>query len=161
VVVLVYPGFLLGVIRSIPFWNTSALPLLFFLSGLDTGIALLVVIGLFFPASFGVDGFHLLGTGDIVLIFLLLIVLGAYIEIARQSGDAAAASVRLLRTPVFIGGVVITGVILPLALLLYSFFVTHVITLRILAGIASVLLLAGGLFLRYSVVRSGVHIAVH
>lgn len=160
ILVVVYPGFLLGVLKSIPFWNTSALPPLFFLSGLDNGIAVLVVVALFFPTSFGADGFHLLGAGDIVLIFFLLIILGAYIEIVRQAGDTAAASIRLLKTPLFIGGVIIAGLLIPLALLLYSFFVTHAITLRILGGITSVFLLAGGLFLRYSVIRGGIHSAV-
>lgn len=158
--VVVYPGFLLGVLKSIPFWNRWVLPPLFFLSGLDTGIAVLLLIALFFPASFGADGFHLLGAGDTVLIFFLAVTLGAYLEIVRQGGETAAVSIRLLRTPLFIGGVIIVGLLLPLGLLLYSFFVTHMLTLRILAGITSVFLLAGGLCLRYSVIRSGVPIAV-
>lgn len=158
--VAVYPGFLLGVLRSIPFWNASALPPLFFLSGLDTGIAVLALLALFFPASFDSEGFHLLGAGDTVLLFLMLIILGAYIDIVRQGDEAAAASFRLLRTPLFIGGAIILGLLLPLGLLLYSFFVNDALTLRILAGTTSALLLAGGFCLRYSVIRGGVRISV-
>ena len=156
--VVAYPGFLLGVVKGIPFWNTPTLPPLFFVSGLDTGIALLVLIALFFSTSFGVDGFHLLGIGDIALIVLLLIVLGAYIEIARQSGVTTAASIRLLKTPLFLIGVITVGLLIPLVLLIYSIFVTDALVLRILAGINSVFLLAGGLFLRYSIIRAGVPI---
>ena len=158
--VAVYPGFLLGVLNSIPFWNTTALPLLFFLSGLDTGIALLIMIALFFPASFAVEGFHLLGIGDVALLFLLLITLGGYLEIVRQTGDAAAASIRLLKTPLFIGGVIIAGLLVPLGLLLYSFSITNLFSLRIFSGIASTLVLVGGLCLRYSIIRGGVRLAV-
>jgi formate-dependent nitrite reductase membrane component NrfD len=76
----------LGVIKSIPLWNTSALPPIFFLSGLDTGIAVLVLVSLFLPSNIDVAGFHLLGTIDIVLIVLLMGALLAYLEIVRQAG---------------------------------------------------------------------------
>jgi polysulfide reductase chain C len=160
ILVVVYPGFLLGVLKSIPLWNTPALPLLFFLSGLDNGIAALLAVALLFPGSFALNGFHLLGAGDVVLISLLLIVLGAYIEIVRQAGETAAASIRLLRTPVFVGGVLIAGLLVPLGLLIYGFFVTHAVALRVLSGGISMLLLAGGLLLRYSIIRAGIHTAV-
>ena len=93
-------------------------------------------------------------------IFLLLIILGTYIEIVRQNGNTAGASVRLLKTPLFIGGAVLVGLVLPLGLLLYSLSLIHGLPLRILPGITSLLLLVGGLCLRYGVIRSGVYIAV-
>ena len=160
ILVAVYPGFLFGVIESIPFWNTSALPPLFLLSGLDTGISVIVLIALSLPSSLGIEGFHLLGTADIVLIILLLIVLGAYIEIVRQAGVTASASVHLLKTPMFIGGVIILGLLLPLVLLVISMFVSDALVLRTLAGVNGLLILAGGLFLRYSVIRAGVRITI-
>ena len=155
VIVPIYPGLLLGVIKSIPLWNTSALPPIFFLSGLDTGIAVLVLLSLFLPAAIDVAGFHLLGTIDIVLMVLLLVALFAYIEIVRQAGTTAAASVRLLKTPLFIGGVVIAGMILPLVLLIISVSIPDIQSIRILDGIAGVLILTGALLLRFSVVTSG------
>ena len=154
-IVPIYPGLLLGVIKSIPLWNTSALPPIFFLSGLDTGIAVLVLVSLFLPAAIDVAGFHLLGTVDIVLIILLIVALFAYIEIVRQAGTTAAASVRLLKTPLFIVGVVIAGLILPLVLLIISVSIPDVQKIRILDGIAGVLILTGALLLRFSVVTSG------
>ncbi len=156
-IVPIYPGLLLGVIKSIPLWNTSALPPIFFLSGLDTGIATLVLVSLFLPTAIGVEGYHLLGIIDIVLVILLLVALFAYIEIVRQSGITAAMSIHLLKTPLFIGGVVIAGLILPLALLIISASVSDVQSIRILDGITGVLILAGALLLRFSVVTSGLH----
>jgi formate-dependent nitrite reductase membrane component NrfD len=157
IIVPVYPGLLLGVIKSIPLWNTSVLPPIFFLSGLDTGIAVLVLLSIFLPAAIDVAGFHLLGTIDIVLIILLLVALFAYVEIMRQSSTTAAASIRLLKTPLFIGGVVIAGLILPLALLIISVSISGIQTIRIIDGITGVLILAGALLLRLSVVTSGLH----
>ena len=86
--------------------------------------------------------------------------IGAYLEIVRQAGITAATSVRLLKTPLFILGAVIDGMLLPLGLLVFSIFVTDAVALRILAGITAVLLLSGGLFLRYSVIRAGVQVTV-
>jgi formate-dependent nitrite reductase membrane component NrfD len=160
ILVVIYPGFLLGVIESIPFWNTPILPPLFFISGLDTGIAVLVLIGLTYPAYIEADGFHLSGAGDIILIFFLFILLGAYIEIVRQSGTTALQSICLLKTPLFIIGAILLGLLVPFGLLLYSVIVIDTPVLRVLAGISSVLILSGGLFLRYSVIRAGVRISV-
>ena len=156
-IVPIYPGLLLGVIKSIPAWNTSALPPMFFLSGLDTGIASLVLVSMFLSTAIDVSGFHLLGTIDIILIILLLIALFGYIEIVRQSGITAAASIRLLKTLLFIGGVVAAGMILPLVLMIISVSIQNISIIRLLDGISGVLILLGALLLRFSVVNSGIH----
>lgn len=159
-VVAVYPGLLLGVIKSIPLWNTSALPPLFFLSGMDTGLATLVLMSLAFPSVVQADGLHLLGAIDAGLIVLLLIALGAYIEIVRQTGVTAAASIHLLKTPLFIGGVIIAGLLLPLAIFICGTYVSDGPSVRLMHGTASVLILCGGLLLRLTVIKSGVRITV-
>jgi formate-dependent nitrite reductase membrane component NrfD len=154
-VVPIYPGLLLGVIKSIPLWNTSGLPPMFFLSGLDSGIACLVLVSMFWGSAIDIGGLHLLGAIDIVLIILLFVALFGYIEIVRQSGITAAASIRSLSTPLFIGGVVISGMILPLILLVFSVSSTNIQSIRILDVIAGILILVGALLLRFSVVTSG------
>jgi formate-dependent nitrite reductase membrane component NrfD len=156
----IYPGLLLGVIRSIPLWNTSALPLLFLLSGLDTGVALLALVCLAFPAAVGVEGFHLLAMVDIVLIVLLLIALLVYMEIVRQSGVTGAKSVRLLKRPLFVVGVPIGGMVTPLALLIASTNATDIALVVAAEGVAAVLVLTGGLLLRYNVVTCGARLEV-
>ena len=158
--VTVYPGLLLGVIKSIPLWNTSALPPLFFLSGLDTGAAILVFVSLPLASSLGADFFHLLGVVDGGLIVLLLVALGAYVEIVRQTGVVGAASVHLLARPLFLGGAVVSGLLVPLALLFVSLATSDIETLRWLDGSAGFLALIGGLLLRWGVIGSGVRIAV-
>jgi len=160
IVVAVYPGLLIGVVKSIPLWNTSALPPLFFLSGMDTGLAALVLMSLLFPSVVEADGLHLLGAIDAGLIVLLLIALAAYVEIVRQTGVTAAASIHLLATPLFIGGVIISGLLLPLAIFICGIYVSDATSIRVLDGIASMLILCGGLLLRLSVIKSGVRIVV-
>jgi formate-dependent nitrite reductase membrane component NrfD len=159
-VVTVYPGLLLGVIKSIPLWNTAALPPLFFLSGLDTGLAAIVLVSLPFSTAVGTDGFHLLAAIDAGVIVLLLVALGAYIEIVRQTGVTAAASIRLLMTPLFISGVVVSGLLLPLGMFIYGIYLPDVQSVRLLDGIASLLILTGGLLLRWGIITSGVRIVV-
>ncbi|MFH1652376.1 MAG: NrfD/PsrC family molybdoenzyme membrane anchor subunit [Chloroflexota bacterium] len=157
--VIVYPGFLFGVLKSVPFWNNGILPLLFFFSGLETGIALLVLIGLS-SGSFQTADLHLLATGDIIFIALLLVILGVYLETARHSSMAARSSLRLLKAAVFVFGVVIFGLLLPLALLSASYFLSDHSVIRFLAMTASILLLLGAFSLRYSVIRAGVQSGV-
>lgn len=160
ILVVVYPGFLLGVIKSIPLWNTPALPLLFFLSGSDNGIGVLAIVSLSFPVSLDTASFHLIGTVELVLILLLMIVLGAYFDIVSQSGVTASASVQLLKTPMFIGGVIILGLIVPFGLSILSLFVSDALAIRTLGGITGTFVLVGGLLLRYGVIRAGVRVSV-
>jgi formate-dependent nitrite reductase membrane component NrfD len=159
IAVPLYPGLLLGVIRSIPLWNTPALPPLFFLSGLDTGVAVLALVSALFPAVVGTRGFHLLAASDIVLIGLLLIALLTYIEIVRQSGVTAAESIHLLNRPLFIGGVIISGMLVPLGLLILGAFIGDIGVVVAIEAATAVLILVGGVLLRYAVVKSGVRLA--
>jgi formate-dependent nitrite reductase membrane component NrfD len=154
--VMVYPGLLLGVNRSIPLWNTSALPPLFFFSGLDTGLAAFVLMSSTLPSNIGIDGFHLLAGMDCIILFILLIVLASYLELVRQSGETAAVSVQLLLSPLFIWAVIVAGLLVPLVLLLFGLAATSLATIRFLDTVASVLILNGGLLLRFGVVKSGV-----
>ena len=150
-----YTGFLLGVVRGIPLWNTSVLPLLFFLSGLAMGVAVILGIGSFYNTTLGVAGFHQLGAVGIGFILMYLLALGGYLETARHSSAAAAGSVHLLKTPSFIIGTIILGIVVPLVLLSYSLFLSDLLVLSILAVVSGVLLLIGGFIQRYSIIRAG------
>lgn len=158
VLVIIYPGFLFGVVKGIPFWNTGILSLLFLFLGLYTGIAAFVLTALFFPTTLEAYGFHQLGGAIIALILIQLLALGVYLEIARHTHASAVESIRLLRTPLLIGGAMIAGLLLPLVLISYSVVISDVLTLSILAGVSSVFLLAGGLLLRHGIIRAGVYV---
>jgi formate-dependent nitrite reductase membrane component NrfD len=160
VFVPIYPGLLLGVIKGVPLWNTPALPLLFFLSGLDTGVAVLALVSAATPAAVGVKSFHLLAGADIVLIALLLIALLVYIGLTPQRGETAAASIRLLKRPVFTIGVVLCGMLVPLALSIAGTLASNHVLIAAVEALAGILVLSGGLLLRYSVITSGVRLTV-
>ncbi len=164
VLAIVYGGFLFGVIKRIPLWNTPVSPVLFLFSGLYTGIAILLLIAPLFTVSLGgemVAALHSLGIAEIALILVQLLVLGAYLEIARHGSSSAAESVRLLKMPLFIVGVIIIGLIVPLGLLFYAAMVTELSILSTLAMVAAVLLLAGGMLLRYSILRVGIRLPLY
>ena len=161
VLVVIYPGLFFGVVKGVPLWNTPILPFLFLFSSLCTGIAALFLTALFSEATLGIADFHQLGAAGIALIFMLLLALGIYLDITRHQGLAAMESLRLLKTPLFIGGAITIGLLVPLGLLIYGVFVGDTLILSTLTGAGSMCLLAGGLFLRYGIIRAGVHLPLH
>ncbi len=154
----VYPGVLLGVVRSIPAWNNAALPLLFLLSGLNAGIAILQLLALGLPVT--VAGLHLLATAGVIIIVLLLVTLAAYVEVVRHSGRTGEASVRRLRSALFVLGVPVLGLGVPLVLSAVGLGLTDLTQIRALEAISAVLVLEGTLLLRHAVVTSGIRIPV-
>lgn len=161
ILVVTYPGLFFGVVKGVPLWNTPILSFLFLFSSLCTGIAALFLIVLFSGTALGAAEFHQLGIAGIALIFMLLLALGIYLDIARHQGLAAMESLRLLKTPLFIGGAIVIGLLIPLGLLIYSVFVGNALVLSILTGVVSICMLAGGLFLRYGIIRAGVHLPLY
>ena len=155
-VVPLYPGVVLGVIQSIPAWNNAALPLLFFLSSLNAGVAVLQLLALGLPVA--VDGLRLLAIAGIILILLLLVTLAVYVEIVRHMGTAGQASVRLLKSVVFVFGVAVLGLGPPLVILAVSLNLADLSQIRIMEAVSGALVLIGGLLLRRAVVASGVRI---
>ena len=57
--IALYTGLLLGVVHGVPLWNTSILPMLFFVSALSTGLAACVVLSQVVAVSAEHDGVHL------------------------------------------------------------------------------------------------------
>ena len=158
--VLVEPGLLLAVNNSIPLWNTSALPALFAFSGLSAGLAILMLIASASSWPIGVDGLQLLANVNSIVLVVLFVVLVSYLEIVRGAGQTAATSIRLLLSPRFIWGGIVSGMVIPLAMLVWSAVVADVETIRILGTAASMLIIIGGLILRFAVVKSGIRMPV-
>ncbi len=157
VLVTIYPGFLLSAVKRIPLWNTAALPILFFFSSLCSGMGILLFIS---PLSVTAQksGLFALVIGAISLILMQSLLIGVFLEGAGQGGSAEIKSVRLLKRPLFIGGVMIGGLAIPLALLAYQALTHDTIVTLVLAG---VLLLAGNLVLRYCILTAGVRLPLY
>lgn len=153
----IYAGFLFAAAKRISFWNTAALPSLFFSSSLYGGTAVLLLIAPFVKANLN-GTFGELVIAEVIFILVQLAVLGVLLETARLGSAPATESARMLRSPVFISGVLFCGLIVPLGLLGYYAAANNTFALPVLAGI---LLLVGNFFLRYYTLRAGVRVPVY
>ena len=156
VVLIAYIGFVLGVINAIPFWNTALMPVLFTVYSLLGGAGL--TLGL------------LLGTGSTAielnmvkaivnwLLVIAVVVLGIYLWISYHVNPVVKHSViQLIKgraSLYFIGGVVILGMVIPLAVAVLGF-LYQIPDALILFGVACELV--GAFFLRYSILKVGVY----
>lgn len=157
--IMVYTGVMLSTLKAHAFWATPALPVLFTVSALSTACA---AIALSLGGAVDAAGLGLLveelireivHIADIVLVIaeivvLLVMVLSFYGAGNVTAQKVAARWVRGRTAPLFWGGMVVGGLLLPLALYLAG------------AGtaaseiVAPVLVLCGGLLLRYLCVYS-------
>ncbi len=146
VVLVIYTGFLLGVVKSIPFWNNPLLPILFIVSGMGSGTAILLLIANGLDAGSGAAAVgRILPQLEGGLIVIQLIMLWAYLGVSTHRDLASAQSVRLIRTPAVL--IIIFGLIVPAILLSAS-----------MEQPAALLELAGAFFLRFSILNAGVYL---
>jgi polysulfide reductase chain C len=169
----VYTGILLGVVNAIPFWNNSILPMLFLVSATSTGIGAVVAgLAIYHARRTGeerkniLDSIKMLGKCDVGLIVLELIVLFFYLAVSSTISPTASEAVQLLAygslAPLFWGGLVVAGLLLPLAIEASGMIREKTLaaaTLVMSAAISGILVLLGGLVLRYSVLLAGVSLA--
>lgn len=166
-----YTGVLLGVLAAVPFWNNSLLPVLFLISALSTGLSL-VVFGsaIFHKRLFGAaeeqwkigESIKPLARADGILLGIELLVIMMYLSIVPGPLPTVAVSVQLILAgylaPFFWIGLVLAGLAAPLVLDMMAHRgeaakPSGSVTLYMLAG---VLVLTGGLILRYLVLAAGV-----
>jgi formate-dependent nitrite reductase membrane component NrfD len=101
---------------------------------------------------------HILGGAAAILVFLEIIALYAYLEVAAHGSVASKESIRLLKASQFNLKMFIIGLLLPFALLLCGIFIKETLLLSRLSIAAAILLLAGGFYLRYAIIHAGVFI---
>lgn len=152
---IIYTGFLMAASPAIPFWNNPLLPLVFVTAALWSGVSLIEGIISFIPQPLN-DG--LLGPMGLWLGVVAVVILFAYLVVNFQSSLAAKESVRFLSagrfSPVFYPGVVVLGLVIPLAILGAAFFGEIP---RIWLAVAGISELAGSFVLRYSLLRAGIY----
>lgn len=165
--VAVYTGLLLAMARGNPLWGSPFLPWLFVLSASLTGLALLGLsetwLGqrLFPSFSSGEIAFlHVIGKACSTIIVAELVTLVLYI--ASVSATATREIEALLvgaLSPLFLGVVVLLGLIIPLVLEKYGEIWlektggTRLVPMMAMFGF--VFMLIGGLFLRYTILIAG------
>lgn len=147
--ITLYPGFVLSASRSIPFWDTALLPVLFFTHSVmgASGIILLSSRFRFF------DGLRQIETLAITLMLVNIVLISIYLLAKARAGAAARESVRLLNRAslgwTFRIGVLLVGLVVPLLM---------VAGVPSTAPLAGVLILAGGLLFRYCMLKAGVYV---
>ena len=139
-----YTGVLLSN-SALPFWSDSRLMgALFLASGASTGIAAITLI-LFLTGHSAGEGWSKLKHADRFSMVLELVLLAALIVLL---GAAAKPLTGGHFAPLFWGGLVGLGLIIPLVLDLVA------ARMRLLGAVAAALVLIGGFLLRYVVVMS-------
>lgn len=161
----VYTGLLLGVVHGIPLWNTSILPMLFFVSALSTGLAASVVLSQITAVRMEHDGVHLAKSYFYVnqihsaLILIEVIFIFCWLFVVANGSVTAAQSVDILlfgKLSLFFWiGIVFFGVVDPLIIYVYEVVLGKPLKpYWILISDGSVIL--GGLVLRYLVIAAAV-----
>jgi formate-dependent nitrite reductase membrane component NrfD len=144
----IYTGILLGSLGARPFWNSAVLGPLFLLSGLSSAAAWGHLTA---PDR---EERELLAWIDNHFILAELVVLGLFLLGLSTGSEASREAARLVLggpyTAVFWVGVVGLGLVLPLVI--QSLAVTHRVTHT---AVAPLLVMAGGLVLRFVFVDAG------
>ena len=152
---LIYSGIYFSMYPSIPFLHTPLLPVLFIISGLTTGMASLLLIGFIRLARnqrpYAIDSLIYL---DISFIVIELIILTAFMMFSGFGDqEQLHSALSLLVGPyciLFWIGIVLTGLILPLAL---DIFTTQQSS-AVLLAIGALSTLIGGICLRFGLLMA-------
>ena len=157
--VMTYTGFVLSYSPAIPFWNTTLLPIIFIIYANMGGTAVIFFLNPFLEKS--AVNLKVLETLEIFLLLAAVGLILVYLLTSYYTQVGARESVRMilrgrLALPFFLG-VVLVGLVIPLAISLTVYFVEleygSVIALLVSAGILES---AGGLAFRYCLVKGGI-----
>jgi sulfite dehydrogenase (quinone) subunit SoeC len=150
-----YPGFLLGSVRPISFWNGAYLPALFLASSLLGGLGFLFLLPLNWE---GLPWLHLMPkVGIVLVIFELLLFLGLmWMSHAETTKRAVYLLIHGSLRLQFLGGVLGLGLIAPLVIIGLMPVGAGITSYLVLEG---VLHLIGVFFLRYVVIRAGIQVS--
>ncbi len=171
--VAVYTGMLLGAMPSRPFWNSPILALLFLISSLSTGIAVMLLGRALFPGKMRDEEaerqFHesgyLLTASDVLLIGFELMAIFLFIMYAHLTVGSVKEAVSVILfggtlSSQFWLGVVVIGLLAPALIELYYvlprlLYGKHFEGSRTVDIVVPAAILVGGFMLRYVVVIAG------
>lgn len=153
--VAIYTGFVLNTVKAVPFWNSALLPVLFVLCGILGGFGLSVVIAL----NGGDVDIAAAETGSRWLLIINALLIAIYLWVAANRESTGKQSVmeqmRGSLAPVFWIGIVVLGIIIPVAIAFSSYYAGDISAPLLATGVACEV--AGGLALRYCVLKAGAY----
>jgi formate-dependent nitrite reductase membrane component NrfD len=157
-IVIIYPGLVLAYSPSIPFWNTTLIPLEFLAFAFISALGLVPIFAVFDPASpeFLADcaNLELIVLASALLLFLAHVLQGSYGHVA-----ARLSVKRLIREDLnlpFVWGTLIAGILVPLVLVLSGNASDSELQLVLLAS-AGVFTLIGNWLSKYAIIKAGMY----
>jgi len=157
-IVIIYPGLVLAYSPSIPFWNTTLIPLQFLAFAFASALGLVPIFAVVNPASPELLGdcanLDLIVLASALLLFLAHILQGAYGQMA-----ARISVKRLMREDLnlpFVWGTLVGGILVPLLLVLNGNAPDSEVQLVVLAS-AGVFTLVGNWFSKYTIIKAGIY----
>jgi formate-dependent nitrite reductase membrane component NrfD len=156
VMTAIYCGFAMSYCKSVPFWNTGLLPLVFLLMGVADGLALIMGVGM----VTGESVIHTAESATRILLIINTMLIVSYLVNANYQSTTAELSVKQLirghMAWVFWLGIVILGIIVPFVISVVSYFTGEEATtgLLIFAIVAHTI---GAFSLKYGVLKVGIY----
>lgn len=151
----IYSGFIMSYCRSVPFWNSALLPLVFIFAGIADGFALIMAVAL----GGGQVNIMAAEAGSRVLLIVNALIIAIYLWNATYTSSTAKQSViELIRgniAPAFWIGVVAFGIIIPIAISVSSYFAGELSVPLLIAAIAFHTI--GAFALKYCLLKAGIH----
>lgn len=151
----IYTGFALSYVRAIKLWNSAIVPILFVICGVLGGLAIMLAI------SLGGNYDQIVVLENIIRVMLVVyaFIIAIYLWNATYGDSVAKESVmRLIRgsiAPLFWVGVVLLGIIIPMAISVSIYFAGKVSAALLLTAVISEII--GGLTLRYVILKAGIY----
>ncbi len=159
VLVMIYTGFVLSPSPAIPFWNSALFPVIFFVYSLLAGIDILILASPFLPGA-PLDLVSLERLQMYLALACLLLVL-SHLSVMSSSAVAARESIRLLTRGrwglLFLGGVIVAGLVVPLALSWAVLWKSQAQAVFAFTVILALLRLFGDYLFRFLVIRVGLY----
>jgi formate-dependent nitrite reductase membrane component NrfD len=154
VLTAVYCGFAMSYCKSVPFWNTGLLPIVFLLTGIADGFALIMGVNLVTNQGIAATA----ETATRILLILNAFMIIAYLVNANYQSATAELSVKeLIRGHmawVFWLGIVTLGIVFPLVISLAGIFAEEATGWLIFAIICHTI---GAFSLKYGVLKVGIY----
>jgi sulfite dehydrogenase (quinone) subunit SoeC len=153
--VAIYTGFVLKAVKGVPFWNSWLLPVLFIMCGVLGGFGLSVAISLSggdIVLSRAETGSRILLAVNILLIIVYLLLAAKREAVGKQT---VFEQIRGQNAPVFWIGIVVLGLVIPVAVSLIALATGEVNSIMLIFGVVCEII--GGLSLRYVVLKGGAY----
>lgn len=155
VLTAMYGGFMMSYCKSVPFWNTGLVPIVFIITGIADGLALIMAVGM---GTGGIDITAVESASRFLLVINAILIASLLLGASYQSSTAQLSVKELVVGRVAVAfwlGIVTLGIIIPLLVSIVSLFAEEASTNLLIFAIASHTL--GAFALKYSILKVGIH----